>query len=191
MGQHLLPPAYRVYAQSDGVNNNANLTFSALANGPAYTARELPYPIVVAAEREPGEIIVPANATLYEFSTTEFGTFAFGGGGSGGGFAPIKYLGTDYSGGSPSSDHCYVGFDNAAFVAGTSSTLFNGAYLSLNSSSVSGVASSIIKNAIEAVLKAIGEDQNDVALYPNPFKGWHPDTNPLASIDDITLVDAG
>ncbi len=59
---------------------------------------------------------------------------------------------------------------------GTSSTLFNGAFLQLNSSS----SDSLIVDAIEAVLGAIGQDQNDVALYPNSFANWNVQPNPVS-----------
>jgi hypothetical protein len=42
-----------------------------------------PFEQIVAAEREPDTIVVAANATLWEFSYNEFGTWGFGGGAGG------------------------------------------------------------------------------------------------------------
>lgn len=54
--------------------------------------------IIVAAEREPDTIVVSTNATLWEFTQNEFGTWGFGGGAGGnesnivGAFTLTKYL---------------------------------------------------------------------------------------------------
>lgn len=50
---------------------------------------------------------------------------------------------------------------------------------------------SIITTAIQAVLGEIGQAYNDVATYPNPFFGWQADSNPIADLRNITLVDGG
>lgn len=73
------------------------------------------------------------------------------------------------------------------FVIGTSSTLFNGAYVQLAGSGNDG----LLQNAIEDVLAEIGKQKNDVAQYPNPFRNYAPETNPTADWDTLTLVDAG
>jgi hypothetical protein len=63
------------------------------------------------------------------------------------------------------------------FIAGTSATLFNQAFLSLNSST----ADSIIVSAVQEVLQNIGEAENDVAVYPNSFHGWNEASNPVGA----------
>lgn len=74
-----------------------------------------------------------------------------------------------------------------SFIVGTSSTLFNQAFLQLSDSN----SSSIITDAIQGVLGAIGEAENDVAVYPNPFYNWHAETSPIAGFRNLTLVDGG
>lgn len=90
----------------------------------------MPYPIVIAVEREEDTIVVSENATVWEFSYDEFGTWGFGGGGGGedskivGAFTKMEYMGTTLENGEPSAegdDKCIVGFDNLGFVVGTSS----------------------------------------------------------------------
>lgn len=73
------------------------------------------------------------------------------------------------------------------FIVGTSSTLFNQAFLQLSDSN----SSSIITDAIQSVLGAIGQAENDVAVYPNPFYNWHAETSPIANLRNLTLVDGG
>lgn len=41
------------------------------------------------------------------------------------------------------------------------------------------------------MLQAIGEAENDVAVYPNPFYNWHAETSPIAGFRNLTLVDGG
>lgn len=76
---------------------------------------------------------------------------------------------------------------NNSFIAGTSSTLFNQGFLTLNNSNADG----FITDAIQAILGAIGSEQNDIALYPNSFAQWEEGTNPISDFTTITLVDGG
>ena len=69
-------------------------------------------------------------------------------------------------------------------MAGTSSTLFSGALVTLSSAN----ASSFIVDAIESILREIGDQDNDVALYPNSFANWNPDTNPVSLLPCIYTV---
>ncbi|EXJ53608.1 phospholipase A2 [Cladophialophora psammophila CBS 110553] len=83
---------------------------------------------------------------------------------------------------------CVRGFDNSGFVMGTSSSLFNQAFLILNGTN----DTSILANAITKVLAEINEDNNDVSLYsPNPFYRYNIDTNPNAESQTLFLVDGG
>lgn len=63
-----------------------------------------------------------------------------------------------------------------SFVMGTSSTLFNAGLLALNSTN----NTAILINAINSVLSVIGENQNDIALYPNSFANWTAQPNPVS-----------
>lgn len=81
---------------------------------PAVQNRSLPYPIIIAAEREPGEIVVAENATVWEFNLGDFGTWAWGSERKTmGAFTSVEYLGTNMSNGSPvDSKSCWKGFSN-------------------------------------------------------------------------------
>ncbi|KAI9834395.1 MAG: Lysophospholipase 1 [Sarea resinae] len=160
-------------------------TFSSIADDPQFSSGSIPMPIIVADERAPGETIVSSNSSVYEFNPWEFGTFdptAFG-------FVPTRYLGSNFSGGVlPSNEQCVRGFDNAGYVMGTSSTLFNQFLLQINSTSIP----STLKNALTSVLQKVGKSEDDIADYsPNPFYHYNNKTNPNAISKSLTLVDGG
>jgi lysophospholipase len=169
---------------------------NASAGGPAYTwssigisqpfiSADTPYPIIIADSRAPGEKLISSNTTIFEFNPFEMGTWdptAFG-------FVPLNHLGTNFTAGRvPSDDRCVVGFDNAGYLMGTSSTLFNQFILQLNDTDIPNA----LKDLIGGFLQDLGADNNDIADYtPNPFFHYNPETNPGASATRLTLVDGG
>src|SRR5205807_5422724 len=85
-------------------------------------------------------------------------------------------------------NQCTRGFDNAGFVMGTSSSLFNILITQLDSTGLTG----ILRDLIKSTLTEISADNDDIADYsPNPFFGVNPDINPSANTQDLTLVDGG
>ena len=171
----------------NATNGGPRYTWSSIALMPGFQNADQPFPIVIADARAPGEIIVSLNATVFEFTPFEMGTHdprAFG-------FVPTQYLGTRFNKGSVVDDsRCVVGFDNAGFVMGTSSSLFNQILLNLNVSSL-GIPS-FVATALTGFLNDLGTDSNDIADYsPNPFYGYNPATNPNADTERLTLVDGG
>lgn len=169
---------------------------NATDGGPAYTWSSIaltdnfaqggtPFPVLVADGRAPGELLISDNSTVYEFNPYEFGTWdpnTFG-------FVPVEFLGSNFSNGvlAP-SENCVRGFDNAGYIMGTSSSLFNQFLLQVNSTSIPNFAKSFISD----ILKSIGQDNNDIADYsPNPFYGYHNSTSRIAQSGRLTLVDGG
>lgn len=161
-------------------------------------------PIVVADERAPGQLAIgksakrptrfygeiadvlrALNTTVFEFNPWEFGTFdptTYG-------FIPLEYLCSNFSAGVlPQSEECVRGFDNAGFIMGTSSSLFNQAFLLINGTG----EANILTNTLTAILEEIGDDNNDISLYgPNPFYLYRNETNANAQSPTIFLVDGG
>ncbi|WRT70853.1 phospholipase B [Kwoniella shivajii] len=180
VGSHVLPTEYQLF-------NTPNLTFSSLPSVVSKLGNgSLPMPIIVAAEREAGELVVAENATVWEFTPFEFGSWAFGSVvKSIGAFTSIEYLGSNLNNGSANGT-CYKGFDQLSYVMGTSATLFNGALLSLNNSD-----SSLATSLIQGFLEDLGEDQQDISRVPNSFANYNSGENPIAELEYITLVDAG
>lgn len=160
-------------------------TYSSIQDDESFSNGNAPMPILVADERAPGDLIISLNATVFEFNPFEMGSFdptTFG-------FAPTRFIGSNFSNGElPQSERCFSGFDNLGFIMGTSSSLFNQVFLSLGSLSLPD----FLTNAITGVLGRIGEANNDIADYtPNPFYGFHNDTNPSSNNSRLTLVDGG
>jgi lysophospholipase len=160
-------------------------TFSSIALEPNFQSGSIPFPFLVSDARAPGTTIVSLNSTVYEFNPFELGswdptTYAF---------APLRYVGSNFSAGViPSNEQCVEGFDQAGFVMGTSSTLFNQFLLEINSTAIPQA----LKNIFTNILTDIGEDNNDIAQWqPNPFYGYNSATNRNAASSHLTLVDGG
>lgn len=161
------------------------VTYSSIAESDDFVAATMPFPIIVADGRNPGELIVSSNATVYEYNVFEFGSFdptLYA-------FTPMRYLGTNMTNGVPTEDNvCVRGFDNVGFIMGTSSSLFNTGLMMLDSFGITG----ILKDFISATLTLISESEDDIADYsPNPFYDVNPEINPSAQTRDLTLVDGG
>ncbi len=142
-------------------------------------------PIALADGRAPGEIIIAPNATVYEFNPWEMGTWdptTYG-------FVPMAYLGSNFTAGVlPNNEGCVRGFDNAGYVMGTSSSLFNQFLLQINNTDIP----SVFKNILTRVLADIGQDNNDIATYePNPFYHYNNETSLNAQSRSLYLVDGG
>ncbi|KAK5133854.1 hypothetical protein LTR08_007185 [Meristemomyces frigidus] len=163
-------------------------TFSSIADQDWFQRGDAPLPLLVSDGRKPGEVAVPTNTTVFTFSPWELGTFdptVYG-------FAPLRYVGTNFSSGNPINDaRCVVGFDNVGFVMGTSSTLFNSILTVVNGTQTTGLFSSALQSALTDVLGDIGEANDDIAYYVNPFYEYHTERNPYAVSRQLTLVDGG
>ncbi|KAG7292473.1 hypothetical protein NEMBOFW57_002508 [Staphylotrichum longicolle] len=176
--------SYQLINATDG---GPSYTFSSIADDDDFSNARAPFPILVADGRAPGEKIISLNATVYEFNPYEMGSWdptTFG-------FAPMRYLASNFSGGVvPSDGKCVRGFDSVSYIFGTSSSLFN-AFLLQNISSVSGVPQFLIEAATN-ILEGLDADKDDIAQYvPNPFLGWNNATNPSADSIELDLVDGG
>ncbi|KAL4885534.1 lysophospholipase catalytic domain-containing protein [Aspergillus karnatakaensis] len=173
------------YQLINGSRGGASYTWSSLALSDEFKDANMPLPILVADGRFPGELVIGGNATVYEFNPWEFGSFdptVFG-------FAPVEYLGSRFVNGSiPRNESCVRGFDNAGFVMGTSSSLFNQFFLQVNDTGLPDFLTEVITN----VLAEIGEADNDIAVYsPNPFYGWLPEYSAYAHEPNLDVVDGG
>ncbi|KAK9370661.1 lysophospholipase catalytic domain-containing protein [Lipomyces kononenkoae] len=142
------------------------LFWSDIADTDPFKNYGLPYPIVVANGVTNGEPVDIATNTVFEFSPYEMGSWD----NDLAAFFPTKYLGSEAVNGTPAnSQQCVVGFDNAGFVIGTSSSLFN----------IEPLNSSFLQTSFipSPLLSSLGEFSNDsftrdVAVYaPNPFFG--------------------
>jgi lysophospholipase len=174
--------SYQLINATDG---GPAYTFSSISQGQAFQNGDLPFPILVADARAPGERLIPGNTTVYEFNPFEMGSWdptSYG-------FVPMEYLGTNFTAGQvPGNESCIRGFDNAGYIMGTSSSLFNQFLLNINNTDISDT----LKNIVGRLLASISSDDNDIADYtPNPFFHYNQDTNPSANSTRLSLVDGG
>jgi lysophospholipase len=181
--------SYQLINATDG---GPGVTFSSIADDEEFKNARTPFPFVLAVGRRPDEELIPINSTVYEFSPWELGSSDP----TVHGYMPLRWAGSNFTEGEiPEDGKCVEGFDNAGFVMGTSSSLFNQIVLYLNDPNADIVPDGIPDFAVEAlssILNAIGDDNNDIADWtPNPFKGWNPEENYNVDEDRLTLVDGG
>lgn len=90
-------------------NGGPGITYSSIAKTNDFVNGDMPFPIIVADGRNPGELLISSNATVFEFNPFEFGSFdptLFA-------FTPMEFLGTNMTGGIPNQKNiCVRGFDN-------------------------------------------------------------------------------
>lgn len=181
--------SYQLVNATDG---GPAITWSSIADDVDFSNGDAPLPFVVVDSRNPNETIIALNSTVFEITPWEIGSYDP----TLRGFAPLKYVGSEFDNGKlPSDKSCVRGFDNAGFVLGTSSSLFNQIVLYLNEDDSNYVPDDVPDFAIDAVsaiLNGLGDDNNDIADWtPNPFKGWNDNNNSFADLDRLTLVDGG
>ncbi|CAD6638928.1 EM14S01-3B_G0022350.mRNA.1.CDS.1 [Saccharomyces cerevisiae] len=165
------------------------LTWSSLRDVDVFKNGEMPLPITVADGRYPGTTVINLNATLFEFTPFEMGSWDP----SLNAFTDVKYLGTNVTNGKPvNKDECVSGYDNAGFVIATSASLFNEFSLEASTSTYYKMINSFANKYVNN----LSQDDDDIAIYaPNPFKDTEfVDRNYTSSIvdaDDLFLVDGG
>lgn len=166
-------------------DSGAALTWLTLALSDVFTEYDMPFPISVAVGRTPGTYVISGNSTVFEMNPFEIGSWDP----SLYQFSEIKYLGSYLSDGTSPNNTCYAGFDNAGYIMGTSSSLFNQFILQINTTSLS----STIKSLISSILGKVSSDEDDVAVYrPNPFyKTDAGSVDTITSNQSLYLVDGG
>ncbi|ODV96330.1 hypothetical protein PACTADRAFT_80367 [Pachysolen tannophilus NRRL Y-2460] len=188
-------------------NKEKGITISDIRRIKSFKSFDQPFPLLVANSQSPNTEFTSLNSQIFEFSPFEFGSWdsflkAF---------VDIKYLGSNFFNGDPinkaqnGKDYiCVEGFDNAGFITGTSSSLFNNVLIYIWQ-----VAASTKKetyNAIKKILTNFGLNidkiddtqkvvHSDYALFsPNPFYGFKRSENPKEDIYNSTnlfLADGG
>lgn len=156
-----------------------------------FRRHQCPFPIVVAVGREPDTIIISENSTVFEITPFELGSYdpaLFA-------FVNLEYLGTSLDNGQPIvPDQTITGFDNAAFIAGTSSSLFNQlvVLLSRETTHIGMMLFNLFNNAFN-------QTNFDIAAYrPNPFYNYKNEPlseslrpSKIPSQKLLSLVDGG
>ena len=113
---------------TNDTSHGAGILWSDMKTIPSFQKREFPLPIVVTNVRPPGFSKLPPstvlflNSTQYEFTPWEMGSYDP----DLSAFIDMRFLGTHLINGKPAnSSACVTEFDQASFVFGTSSSLFD------------------------------------------------------------------
>ncbi|KAL5427462.1 hypothetical protein PMIN07_011130 [Paraphaeosphaeria minitans] len=168
----------------NATDGGPNYTFTSLLENRQFNSAQIPMPIIVAIERTPNQLLILANSSIYEFTPWEIGTFDH----PITAFAPLRYAGSNFVDGSiPQSEACVSGFDNMGFVMGTSSSLFNQAYLQINDTDVP----QRVKDFVSGKLEQTGDQNSDISAWVNPFYQYHGEVNMNANSTILSLVDGG
>lgn len=128
LGQNLQTETTNSNFFSNDTSHGAGILWSDIPSIPSYKNHSLPLPLVVAcvkpdnfSELHPDTPLF-LNTTVYEFSPYEMGSYDP----DLSSFLDIRYLGTHVNNGNPpNSTGCITEFDQASFIFGTSSSLFD------------------------------------------------------------------
>lgn len=182
--------SYQLLYGTDGGAGTRMSTIAGLSN---FTSFNVPFPVITSlgVKTFDGQCAPGPNATMYEFTPYEFGSWDK----DINAFTPTKYLGTKLTNGSPSStnlvEKCVERYDNLGYILGTSSTLFNELCTDLPTA-----VNSTLSTALYSDLAVIVNDVHNLttrdlyAVYPNPFYGYAPSTLVSAQVE-LDLVDGG
>jgi len=175
--------SYQLVNATDG---GPGYTFSSIAADTGFVEATMPMPIIVALERPAGQIQIWTNSTVIEFNPWEMGSHDAGNPF----FAPLRYVGSNFTNGTLSNGRqCVSGVDNIGFVFGTSSSLFNQAFLQLGRASPD--VPEFFIDSLNDTLANISEENTDIASWPNPFFQYRPAANRNANSTTLDLVDGG
>lgn len=177
-----------------GLDGGASITLSSVAQLSSFTSYAVPFPILtsVGVKTWLGECGPLPNATTYEFSPYEFGSWDS----DVSAFTPTKFLGTSLHNGVPTST-CTVNYDNIGYVLGTSSNVFS--EVCLVDAPEPGIGANNITDALIGILDSVHEvlTWDLYATYRNPFFGYNSPTstanskNNIAAQRSLSLTDGG
>jgi lysophospholipase len=181
--------AHQLFPSSNNYLDSS--TFSDIRNMSSFANHEMPFPLLLAVGRRPGTTVYNLNSTVVEFNPFEIGSFDT----SLNSFSDIKYLGTNVKNGIPvqnGSKTCVEGYDNGAFVIGTSSSLFN-EYLNTLFCEDCHQYNFIVKWIARKFLTMLSNEYEDVAeISPNPFyESQYSNSGNITKNDTLYLIDGG
>ena len=169
-----------------GPDGGVAKTLSGLTSNSNFTNHNVPYPIMtgLGVKTFDGECLPGPNATTYELTPFEFGSWDQGVSA----FTPSRYLGSPLSNGQ-STGSCVENYDNLGYALGTSSSLFNEACA--NSPSTTGLTTGMTSTLTTIVNTAhqVGT-RDEYAIYPNPFYNYAR-SSLVAAQKELSLVDGG
>lgn len=173
------------FNQDDYPTGGENMTWSGIKERDSYKNHLMPYPILIANGRNPNTIIINENSTVYEISPNELGSWDP----SVRSFVNIEFMGTKLERGQPNTLECISHFDNAGFMMGTLSSLFNQGLLRVTDSDLNWA----LKRILQMILLPLLKNEVDIAVHePNPFfKTDYGDSDEILNDSSLHLVDGG
>ncbi|EJD52526.1 hypothetical protein AURDEDRAFT_181106 [Auricularia subglabra TFB-10046 SS5] len=174
LAYHFLPGTTRENFFTNDTEHGAGTLWSQIPQKKAFTDYQLPMPLVIADSRPATSgyngSTAPLQWIVYEFSPFEFGSWDQ----DVSAFTDIAVVGTALNSGEPKNDTaCVNGFDQASFIMGTSSSLFN-SILYAGKTKLKGFDVGQERGLIEILRRLdnrVKTRSDDVAVWPNPFLG--------------------
>lgn len=171
------------YQLLKGFSGGVGKRISGLDSLSNFTDHNVPYPIITALGAQKS-CNLAANATQYEFTPHEFGSWDDGVSA----FTPVEYLGSKLNNGAPAKKNkCVKQYDNLGTVLATSSNIFPAL---CEVPEPENDTSTDLINAMEGMVslahKPVFSDL--FALYPNPFFN-RSDSSVVAQDEDLSLAD--
>jgi lysophospholipase len=183
------------YQLLNGPDGGVDTTLSSVVGLSNFTSHSVPYPVMLTlgVKTFNGECLPGPNATTYEFSPYEFGSWDS----DVSAFTPTQYLGTSLSGGQPTTaNSCVVNYDNLGYILGSASSLFNEVCAPVPPASNS--TTDLNQDLAEMVVQVHSlSTRDEYAVYPNPFYAYNSSTgtpNPSNAVwtqQELHLVDGG
>lgn len=186
----------------DASHGGVDYTWSSIAKTQAFRNGDMPLPLVVMTGNSfsTSKEDSPTTDPIYETTPWEWGTYdndIYG-------FAPLEYLGTRFVDGAvPENETCVRGFDNAGFITGSSSDIWNEkgqdivtylrkylSSLTADSEEAAGLEF-IIKEFLGATSSTNSTVNGPAAYDPNPFYQYNTATSPFAKDTRLTVEDGG
>jgi len=164
-----------------------SVLFNSIRDVPMFQNYDAPFPIVIATSRgEKGRSPIDLQTPIYEFTPYEFGVWHP----SMNGFIPIDYLGTSMFEGKPiPGSPCVKGFDNAAFIMGSSSNILSEPFAPNDKMT-------LWNKILAGLYEYFTAHMYDEALVFNPFNGLGTGPSPKQEFPDgkdtlLYLADGG
>lgn len=162
-------------------NGGSGTLWTDISNYDPFVNAEMPLPIILAEARNVGETKIDTSSTIIEINPWELGSWDR----SLNAFFDLRYIGTKVSNGKPLPNRvCYTGLDQASFLMGASSNVFN--------QHMTGLVWQIFTRFVSIFTGGL---ENDVAVLVNPFKDSQytaPDyKQKLSSNSILALSDGG
>ncbi|OJA08670.1 hypothetical protein AZE42_01184 [Rhizopogon vesiculosus] len=187
---HFLNETTRDNFYTNDTSHGAGQLWSQMSLLPNFRNNTMPLPIVAADSRQAGSGLTTAlNSTItpFEFGSWDPGLSAM---------LPLQFAGTYLTNGLPANaSACVTGFDRASFVMGTSSSFFNAVLNTTDGTSFGFNTDNGEEDGMNFLFSQLSShaqsDTNDVANWPNPFKGVNPVTFEDSSSDWLELLDGG